>query len=110
VDSASIRANAAPVPPPPTVAGQRGILLTQDFNGAQAWSGLSSASTTPGITATAALQAVGTVDVAHSTAASGAALLTVSSPAATSKPWSAAIDSGLLPVRNTVTDLGKLTL
>ncbi|MBC7804769.1 MAG: hypothetical protein H7145_01335, partial [Akkermansiaceae bacterium] len=92
----------------PTTAVAGGVLLRQDFNGSASWSGLSAAPAAAGVTARAALKPVGTIDVSKSTTPSGAALLTVSGAA--KGKWSAALTSGLLPVRNPETNLAKLTL
>ncbi|MBC8104388.1 MAG: right-handed parallel beta-helix repeat-containing protein, partial [Cytophagales bacterium] len=90
---------AAPTP------AHGGLLLQQDFNAPGAWSDLSAT----GAGGTAALKPVGTVDVADTTTPSGAALLRVSN-ASDGGEWDAALTSGLLPLRNRETNLGKLTL
>ena len=89
-------------------------LLKSDFNGASspAWPDAAAASTPDTLRATVALGPVGTVDPANTTEPSRALLLTAR-PFGTGRgtgAWGAALVSGLLPVRNRETHLGKLTL
>ncbi len=86
-----------------------GPLLTQDFNGAKPWPKLA-ALPVAGVTVKAAYASVGTIDVANSTTPSGAVLLTARNAQAKSGVWTAGMTSGLLPVRTTETNIGKLTL
>lgn len=86
-----------------------GPLLQQDFDGLGAWPQLSATPPMGAVKAEAEREPAGTVDAANSKAASGAAVLTVSG-AAGDGAWSAGVTSGLLPVRTTETNLGKLTL
>jgi len=93
-------------------------LLKSDFNTASspAWPN-ASVSSTPTVRATVTIHPVGTVDAAGTAAPSGALLLTAR-PLSSGKngvkssqgAWGAALVSGLLPVRNPETNLGKLTL
>jgi hypothetical protein len=85
-------------------------LFSSDFNTASlsAWPSASAMSSSHSVSATVALQPVGTVDVADSTAPSGAMQLTARPPERGA--WSAALVSGPLPVRTPETNLGKLTL
>ena len=93
-------------------------LLKSDFNtvSSPAWPD-ASVSSTPAVRATVTIHPVGTVDAAGTAAPSGALLLTAR-PLSSGKngvkssqgAWGAALVSGLLPVRNPETNLGKLTL
>ena len=93
--------------------------LKSDFNTASspAWPDAAAASTPDTLRATVALRPVGTVDAANTTEPSGALLLTARPPSNGGNggdrregPWGAALVSGLLPVRSSETNLGKLTL
>ncbi len=89
-------------------------LLKTDFNTASSpvWPNAAAASTSAALHAKVSLGLVGTVDTANATEASRALLLTVRPLGAGSGKgaWGAALVSGLLPVRNLETNLGKLTL
>ncbi|MBC7807286.1 MAG: right-handed parallel beta-helix repeat-containing protein [Akkermansiaceae bacterium] len=106
-DAASTLASAvSPAPASPATVTHGSLLLKQDFGGTNGWHGLSAT----GAGATALRKAVGTIDVANTTTASDAALLTVNKTAMREKTWGAALISGLLPVSNRETNLIKLTL
>ncbi len=90
-------------------AAHGGPLLKQDFNGAAAPFTATVFPRTAGVTVTATQKPVGTIDVANTTAPSGAVLLSVRTTAK-SGAWQAAMTSGLLPVHTTEANLGKLTL
>jgi len=87
-------------------------LLKSDFNTASspAWPDASVLSIPAALYATVTLRPVGTVDTANTTAPSRALLLTVGNGGSGKGAWGAALISGLLPVRNPETNLGKLTL
>ncbi len=87
-------------------------LLKNDFNTAvpAAWPNAIAVSNPRALSATVALQPVGTVDVANTTQPSGGLLLTARNIPATPGKWRAALVSGLLPVNNAETNPGKLTL
>ena len=87
-------------------------LLKSDFNAASppAWPDAAASATPRALSATVALQPVGTVDAVNTTQASGALLLTVRVVPSASRKWRAALVSGLLPISNSETNLGKLTL
>ncbi|MBC7809275.1 MAG: right-handed parallel beta-helix repeat-containing protein [Akkermansiaceae bacterium] len=89
---------------PAVTPAHGGPLLREDFNTPGVWSELSAT----GAGGTAALKPMGTIDVADTTAPSGAVVLNVD--AAKGGAWNAALTSGLLPVRNPETNLAKLTL
>lgn len=100
-----------------TVSAQS--IRTTDFNREQAWYkdyradekwvGLSTAVSSPAISATAIWGKFGMIDVANTTIGSDGLRLSVSE-AAPNKNWTASMLSGLLPVKNAETNLGKLTL
>lgn len=88
-------------------------LLKSDFNTASppAWPHTVVESSPRTLSAQVALRPVGTVDVANTTKRSGAILLTARPSGSIGKAtWSAALVSGLLPVRNREKNPGKLTL
>lgn len=86
-------------------------LLRFDFNDARsAWPRAAAyAAPAAGVTAQVSVPAVGTIDSAGSRQASGGLLLLVNSAAARSS-WTSGVVSGKLAVKNTMTDLGRLTL
>ena len=88
------------------------LLISQPFTTANAWSSMTSgfSVSAPGVTMSASQQAAGTIDVAGSTTPSGAIKVTVANTNANTSPWTGSVFSGLLPVTNTETNLGKLTL
>ena len=86
-------------------------LLKNDFNtAASAWPEATAKATPRALSATVAVQPVGTVDAVNTTQASGALLLTARGVPAAPRQWRAALVSGLLPVSNSEANLGKLTL
>lgn len=85
-----------------------GTILQYDFNSGNPWPQLA-AVRSAGVSSTAAYGAVGTVDTAGSSTRTGAASLSVDITPATTY-WSSTLTSGLLPVSNAETNLGKLTL
>ncbi|BCM88516.1 hypothetical protein IAD21_00349 [Abditibacteriota bacterium] len=90
----------------------RPALLRFDFNGANPWpkGAMDVMPSTPiDVATTMEAKNVGTVDVADSTDASGALLLK-SEVGKVGLPWIATYSSGVLPVQNSETNLGKLTL
>lgn len=86
-------------------------LLKSDFNSPSpsAWLTATASSSPAAVSAAAMLQSVGTVDVVNTTQLSGAMLLTVRGVSMVRGKWRAALASGLLPVGNSETNLGKLT-
>ena len=87
-------------------------LLKSDFNAASppAWPDAAASAAPRTLSATVAVQPVGTVDAVNTTQASGALLLTVRGVPSAPRKWRTALVSGLLPVSNFETNLGKLTL
>ena len=86
-------------------------LLKNDFNTvASAWPNVTAKAVPRALSVTAVVQPVGTVDVFNTTQASGALLLTVRGVPDAQRKWRAALVSGLLPIRNSETNIGKLTL
>ncbi len=84
-----------------------GVLYRNDFS-QSGWTTVGAASVPTSVSATTSAKAVGTVDVLGGTEASAGLLLTAKPSG--SGPWSARMVSGLLPVTNAETNLGKLTL
>lgn len=84
-----------------------GVLFRSDFS-KPSWADVKASSMPTSVSASAVLKPVGTVDVAGSTEASAGVLLTATPTG--SDPWSARLVSGLLPIANAETNLGKLTL
>ncbi len=102
--------STAQTPPPGAVP--RNALLQFDFNGPSPWPQLSTdvmPSTPIDVLTTGATGAVGTIDEADSTAPSGGLSLKTE-VGKVDLPWIATYASGLLPVKNRETNLGKLTL
>ena len=85
-------------------------LWKSDFETASVWPGLKAQSVPRTVLAAAARGAVGTIDKENTAQASGGVKLSVRPPAKPKGMWSAAVVSGLLPIKNTETNLGKLTL
>ena len=96
----------------PQAEAHGGPIYEQDFNGTDSCPGLAAtvAPADGSIHATATQTHVGTIDVADSTAASGAIELSVIESAHSTRPRYAAMTSGLIPVSTAETDLAKLTL
>ena len=88
--------------------GHAATLLKTDFNTA-GWSQAKAVSVPRTLSATVVRRTVGTVDVANTMQASEALLLTAGN-VPTKGTWQTALQSGLLPVRNSEANLGKLTL
>jgi len=87
-------------------------LLSYDFNGDNPWPAAATdvkPDTPLPVEPTIAMKPVGTIDVAHTDVASGAMLLEAEVADAKGE-WRALFSSGLLAVKNTETNLGKLTL
>lgn len=94
-------------------------IITTDFNREQAWFkdyradekwvGLSATVSSSAMSATAAWGKFGMIDVANTTIGSDGLQLSVSK-AVPNTNWNASLLSGLLAVKNTETNLGKLTL
>ena len=82
-------------------------LLKNDFN-KTGWSDARASSQPLTLSVQIALQNVGTVDIVNTRQASRAVLLTARNIPVSGK-WRASFKSGLLPVRNKETNLGKLT-
>ena len=107
IGAAILMAGRCPAAPPRPSTVHGGPILRQDFSLPNAWPQLSAFSSA-GVAAHAVQKSVGTVDVANTNRPSGGVLLTARPPGKGS--WNAALTSGLLPVHNPVTNLGKLTL
>ncbi len=90
--------------------GHAATFLKSDFNTTSpaAWPQAAATSYPATLHAAVALRPVGTVDVENTSQPSGGMLLTALSPG--KGVWSAALVSGLLPLRTTETNLGKFTL
>ena len=91
---------------------QAGTLLSYDFEGPNPWPNAATdvAPSTPvPVEPSIEAKAVGTIDVSGSSTASGAMLLSAQVGDIKEK-WEAVFASGALPVKNTETNLGKLTL
>lgn len=91
---------------------QAGTLLSFDFNKDNPWSAAATdvmPSTPLPVEPSVEAKAVGTVDLAGTSTPSGGLLLSTQVGAINEK-WEATFTSGLLPVKNAETHLGKLTL
>lgn len=103
---------SAPAAAPALAPAGSGTLLQLDFNGPNPWPQAAAdvlPSTPIDVATSIEAKAVGTIDVAGSTTPSGAMLLkTVVGEVGL--PWIATYSSGLMPVRNGETNLGKLTM
>ena len=91
------------------VTGRGAPLISQDFDGSNAWPQLA-ASSSAGVTATATVKPVGTINDAGTTTPSQAVALAAAIGTPPGSDWGVAVTSGLLPVRTGETNLGKLTL
>ncbi len=80
-----------------------------DCNSSNPWTEMKAQVDLTGITAQASWEAVGTIDVANTSNASGGLLLSVVR-GTSNDAWSATLSSGLLSVTNNETNLAKLTL
>ena len=91
---------------------QAGTLLSFDFNGPNPWPSTATdvmPSTPVPVEPSVEAKAVGTIDVAGTATPSGAMLLSAQVGDIKEK-WEAVFASGLLAVKNTETNLGKLTI
>lgn len=95
------------VVPPASSSGS--VLLHTDFN-ASSWTEASARASSRAATATVTNAPAGTVDTAATSQASSALFLTAKPTAGNATDWTASLTSGLLPVRNRETRLGKITL
>ena len=111
IPAASAPSAAPPVAPVVAQAGS-GTLLQLDFNGPNPWPQATAdvmPSTPIDVATSVEAKAVGTIDMAGATAPSGGMLLKTD-VGEVNLPWSATYSSGLMAVRNTETNPGKLTL
>lgn len=102
-----------------SLTGNAQSLIVTDFNREQAWFkdyrkeekwvDLSAAVSNPALKATATWGKFGMIDVANTTIPSDGLLLSVENTDVQTN-WTASLNSGLLAVNNTETNLGKLTL
>lgn len=81
----------------------------KDYRADEKWVNLAASTSGPGSTATATWGKFGIIDIANTTLASDGLQLAVENTGA-QKSWTASLNSGLLPVKNSETNLGKLTL
>ena len=93
----------------PTSRVSPSTLLREDFNGANPWGNVSATVAPGGGAAQVTWGDFGTIDVPGGTRNSGGLRLTVAGASARN-PGNARLVSGLLPVRNSETNPGKLTL
>jgi hypothetical protein len=84
-------------------------LVSLDFNAANPWADAAPSASSRDITGKISWEKVGTIDEAGTSNASGGMLFTVDSTRA-KKSWGAALVTGPIPVKNTETDLARLTL
>jgi hypothetical protein len=90
------------------VSAHAAMLTSSDFNDRNPWK-ISSTSSSAAIKTAAQWKPVGTIDQANTDTSSGGLLLTVDASSAKGA-WDATLVSSALAVKNTETNLGKLTL